>query len=155
MKLYDGTIIPTNRTLTAEDRDRRLNRCYRPYDAALDRLAARYADTIIVSVHSFTPQFRGRALRPWHVGILFAEDTRLARPLIDGLRKDPHLVVGENEPYTGALDGDALDRHAVAKHRPHALIELRNDLIKSEAEQVAWAKRLAPILEQAAQDAGL
>ncbi|MEM6482455.1 MAG: N-formylglutamate amidohydrolase [Pseudomonadota bacterium] len=155
MKLYDGTIVPANRHLTEEEKNWRLDRCYRPYDSALDRLAGRHTDTIIVSVHSFTPQFRGRALRPWHVGILFAQDERLSRPLIDRLREDSHLVVGENEPYTGALAGDALDRHAVSKGRPHALIELRNDLIETEAQQVDWAKRLAPILEQAAQDSGL
>ncbi|MEM9844714.1 MAG: N-formylglutamate amidohydrolase [Pseudomonadota bacterium] len=155
MKLYDGTIIPANRVITEQGKTERLERCYRPYDAALDRLAIRQNDTILVSIHSFTPQFRGRAPRPWHVGILFAEDERLSRPLIDRLQEDPRLVVGENEPYTGALAGDALDRHAVSKGRPHALIELRNDLIKTEAEQVAWARRLAPVLLQAAEDAGL
>lgn len=155
MKLYDGTIIPTNRHLTIEDKQERLDRCYRPYDAALDRLAARHSDTIIVSVHSFTPQFRGRAPRPWHIGVLFAEDERLSRPFIDRLREDTELVVGENEPYTGALDGDALDRHAVSKGRPHVLIEIRNDLIKTDAQQVSWAKRLAPVLQQAALDGGV
>lgn len=155
MKLYDGTIIPANRHLTEEERLERLARCYRPYDKALDRLAARHSQTIIVSVHSFTPQFRGRDPRPWHVGILFAKDERLSRPLIDRLRQDKQLIVGENEPYTGALAGDALDRHAVQKGRPHALIELRNDLIATEEEQVRWAKRLSPMLLQAAKDGGL
>ena len=111
--------------------------------------------TCASSSSRFTPQFRGRAPRPWQIGILFAGDERLSRPLIDRLRDDPHLVVGENEPYTGALEGDALDRHAVSKGRPHALIEVRNDLIQTEEQQVAWAKRLAPALVQAAQGAGL
>lgn len=155
MKLYDGTVIPGNAKADAAERERRLNSCYRPYHDALASLAARQAETVIVSIHSFTPQFRGRAPRPWHVGILYASDERLTRPLIDRLRAEPDLCVGENEPYTGALEGDAIDRHAIAHGRPNVLIELRNDLIATSADQVAWAQRLAPILEAAATDGGV
>jgi predicted N-formylglutamate amidohydrolase len=155
MKLYDGTIIPGNRHAGDAEREMRLNACYRPYHSALADLAARQDNTIIVSVHSFTRQFRGRPPRPWQVGILYAEDERLTRPLITRLNEEPDLCVGENEPYTGKLQGDAIDRHATAQGRGNVLIELRNDLIAAPEDQVAWASRLAPILEQAALDGGL
>lgn len=155
MRLYDGTIIPANRHVGPDEAARRLARHYRPYHEALAGLAARRADTALVSVHSFTPQLRGRAPRPWHVGVLFARDDRLARPLIARLRAAGDLCVGENEPYSGHLPGDALDRHATAAGRPNVLIELRNDLIETPKAQAAWAARLAPVLVAALADTGL
>jgi predicted N-formylglutamate amidohydrolase len=149
MKLYDGTIIPANRHVDADEVARRLDRLYRPYHAALTRLAARRADTVIVAIHSFTPCLRARAPRPWHVGVLYApRDARLSRRLIARLQAEADLCVGDNEPYAGALPGDAIDRHAVQQGRHNTLIELRNDLIGDAAGQKAWASRLAPILAE-------
>lgn len=155
MKLYDGTIIPANRHADAEEIERRLNRLYRPYHTALAQMAARQADTIIVSVHSFTRQLQGRPPRPWHVGVLYAADERLSRPLLARLRCEADLCIGENEPYGGHLPGDAIARHAIAHQRPNVLIEIRNDLIETEEHQIAWARRIAPMLEEAAETAGL
>lgn len=156
MKLYDGTVIPANRHAGAEELERRMERLYRPYHAAYAALAARRPDTVICAVHSFTPQLQGRPSRPWQVGILYSHrDTRLARPLIDRLRAEPGLCIGDNQPYLGHLDGDAIDRHALTPGRPNVLVELRNDLIGTAAEQAAWAARLAPILEEVLAASGL
>ena len=148
MKLYDGTIIPGNRHVGAAEVERRLDMLYRPYHDALSALAARRADTVIVAVHSFTPCLRGRAPRPWHVGVLYSQDDdRLSQRLIARLAAEPDLCVGDNEPYAGALPGDAIDRHALRAGRHNTLIEVRNDLIADPAGQVAWAARLTPMLE--------
>ncbi len=147
MKLYDGTLIPANRHADAAERERRLALFHRPYHAALAKLVARPA-SLLLSIHSFTPQLRGHPPRPWQIGVLYAHDDRLARPLIDMLRAEPDLIVGDNEPYTGYLPGDAVDRHALQHGRPNILIELRNDLIADAPGQQAWAMRLAPILER-------
>jgi len=155
MRLYDGTVIPANRGVDGAEIERRLAAFWRPYDAELDRLVKRRADTIFVAVHSFTPRLVGRGDRPWQIGILHAADDRFARPLIDRLRREPDLCVGENEPYGGHLPGDAVDRHAIANGVPNVLIELRNDVIATERDQHAWADRLAPILEEALAEAGL
>ena len=155
MKLYDGTIIPGNRHADEDELQKRLNRCYRPYHTALAEMAARQADTVIVSVHSFTRQLNGRDPRPWHVGVLYAADERLTRPLVARLRQERDLCIGENEPYGGHLPGDAIARHAIAYERPNVLLEVRNDLIEAEGDQVAWGQRLAPMLEEAAERAGL
>ncbi|TMM52860.1 N-formylglutamate amidohydrolase [Sulfitobacter sabulilitoris] len=146
MKLYDGTLIPGNRHADAAERERRLDLCYRPYHAALADLAAR-PGTVIVSVHSFTPQLRGRPPRPWQIGVLYADDRRFADPLMAHLAAEPDLTLGDNEPYTGRMRGDTMDRHALRHGRPHVLIELRNDLIAEDYGQTAWADRMAPILE--------
>lgn len=149
MKLYDGSIIPANRHIDAAEVERRLVTLYRPYHAAYARLAARRKDTVIVAVHSFTPCLRRRCARPWHVGVLYSHlDQRLSQPLIKRLQAEPGLCVGDNEPYAGHLPGDAIDRHALQTGRLNTLIELRNDLIATEAGQVAWADRLAPVLAE-------
>lgn len=147
MKLYDGTPIPGNRHAGPAERARRLALFHRPYHDALAGLMAR-PGAILLAVHSFTPRLKGRPPRPWEVGILSAADRRLADPLIAMLRAQG-LTVGDNEPYTGALPGDSVDRHALRHGRPNALVEIRNDLIAAPEGQRAWAARLAPVLRAA------
>ena len=150
MKLYDGTIIPANRHAGPAEVQERLARLYRPYHAALARLAARQADTVIVAIHSFTPCLQGRPPRPWQVGVLYGDhDDRLSRPLIAALQAAGDLCVGDNEPYAGYLPGDAIDQHALQPGRHNTLIEVRNDLIATPAGQLEWARRLAAVLPQA------
>ena len=151
MRLYDGTVIPANRLIDRAEVDRRLEAYHRPYhraiDAALDRLRVAGRAPAIVSIHSFTPQLRGRPPRPWQVGVLWHRDGRIALPLIARLR-DEGLCVGDNEPYSGELEGDTLSRHGTRTGLPHVLIEIRQDLIGDMAGQRGWAERLAPILIQ-------
>lgn len=147
MQLYDGTIIPANRHIGSAQVEDRLDRLYRPYHAAYADLAARRADTVILAIHSFTPCLKGRPPRPWHVGVLYSHlDERLSKPLIARLMAETDLCIGDNEPYAGHLPGDAIDRHALAKGRHNTLIEVRNDLIGTAAQQAHWADRLGPIL---------
>ena len=151
MRLSDGAVIPGNRTLSAEERATRIGRFYRPYHAAIaeliDLALARGIVPILLSVHSFTHAWRGSP-RPWHAGVLWDQDPRLARPLIAALAADPALVVGDNQPYTGHLKGDCMWRHGTSRGLAHALIEIRQDLIASEAGQAEWAGRLAEAMRR-------
>ncbi len=149
MQLYDGTLIPANKGITDDLIFERLNRCYRPYHHEVASYAARRDDTVIVSMHSFTAQFRGRPHRPWHCGLLYADDTRLSLPLIELLQNIPGLVVGANKPYSGHLEGDTIFRHALQIRRQNTLIEIRNDLIETDTGQVEWANRFAELLPRA------
>ncbi|WP_438992379.1 N-formylglutamate amidohydrolase [Lentibacter sp.] len=149
MKLYDGTIIPANRHADEVEKERRLDACYRPYHTALTDLLRPRHDAALLSLHSFTPQLAGRPKRPWHLGILHADDRRLCDPLLDQLQLDPSLCVGRNEPYGGHLPGDTVDRHAIAQGRHNTLVEIRNDLIQTDEQQAQWAARLAPVLQNA------
>ncbi|ANN56496.1 N-formylglutamate amidohydrolase [Mesorhizobium loti NZP2037] len=150
-QLYDGTVVPGNYPIAPEERERRLDRFYRPYHDAVGAMIASVAQAsgrapFIFSVHSFTPVMQGRQ-RPWHVGILWDLDDRVARPLIDMLAQDKNLIVGDNEPYDGALRGDTMFRHAIVNGYAHALIEIRQDLIADQQGALAWAERLAPIVD--------
>ncbi|WP_424969973.1 N-formylglutamate amidohydrolase [Dinoroseobacter sp. S76] len=149
MRLYDGSIIPGNRHADATERARRITDWHRPYHKAVGALLARHPEALLVSIHSFTPQLRGRAPRPWHIGVLYAEDARLARPFLAAAQDEPDLCIGDNKPYSGHLPGDTMDRHGVQPGRPHVLIELRNDLISTPETQAAWGLRLAGLLRAA------
>ncbi len=150
-QLYDGTIIPGNYPLTAEERKNRIDRFYLPFHNAVAKTVSGVEDAIgqaplIIAIHSFTPSLLGRR-RPWEVGVLWDIDSRAAAPLIEALRADGELTVGDNEPYDGAYPGDTMHRHATTRGFPYALIEIRQDLIAGEAGATAWAERLAPMLE--------
>jgi predicted N-formylglutamate amidohydrolase len=150
-QLYDGTVIPGNYPMAPEERERRLDRFHRPYHDAVDALVASVAAAsghapFLCSIHSFTPRMQGVA-RPWHAGVLWDKDPRAPLPLIEMLGEDKNLVVGDNEPYDGALRGDTMFRHAIAKGFAHVLIEIRQDLIAHEAGAEEWAARLAPMVD--------
>jgi predicted N-formylglutamate amidohydrolase len=150
MRLSDGAIVPGNARIDAAEVERRAARFSRPYHHAitdtLDRMLATGAVPVIISLHSFTPEMKGRA-RPWHVGVLWDTDPRLPVPLLESLRADPGLIVGDNEPYDGALEGDTMSRHCTARGFAHALIEVRQDLIADDPAAQHWGEKLAAILD--------
>ena len=137
--------------MSETEREKRLDAFHRPYQNAVGCLVASVAAAsgkapFLLSIHSFTPVMQGH-VRPWHAGVLWDMDHRAAWPLIEMLAADPALVVGDNEPYDGALRGDTMFRHAIVNGFAHALIEIRQDLIADEAGALNWAERLAPIVD--------
>jgi predicted N-formylglutamate amidohydrolase len=151
MKLSDGSIIPGNRDADRAEVARRIAAWHAPYHAAitceLDRIGN---GAVVLSLHSFTPSWK-KVPRPWEVGILYDRDARLAAPLMARLT-EAGFVMGDNEPYTGALDGDTLNIHGTRRGLPHVLIEIRQDLIADDAAAVQFAARLKPILDAALSD---
>jgi predicted N-formylglutamate amidohydrolase len=149
MRLADGAVVPGNAALDEAGIEARIARFYRPYDeaigAAIEKSLAAGITPTIISIHSFTPTMHGKA-RPWHCGLLFDVDDRIASPLTAALATDKSLVVGANQPYDGALEGDTLDRHAGRPGLANVLVEIRQDLITARADAEAWAMRLATAL---------
>jgi predicted N-formylglutamate amidohydrolase len=150
MRLSDGAVVPGNRDVDEDERARRIARFHQPYHHAV---AAAVAETkaqghvpFLVSIHSFTPVWRGWQ-RPWHVGILWDRDEQVARAMIRGFLAQGDLVVGDNEPYHGALEGDTLNTHGTKAGLPHALIEVRQDLIAAKTGVDEWVERVAKVIE--------
>jgi len=153
MKLSDRAIIAGNANADAAEIAKRVRLYYQPYHDSIEREIARVERAgvapVLISVHSFTPEWRGFK-RPWHVGILWSDkDPRLAQFMLVHLRRETDLVVGDNEPYSGELEGDCMDQHAVARGFAHVLIELRQDLVDTPSKAQGWAARLQPILQAA------
>jgi len=150
--LSERTVIPANQDLDADERAYRVREVYEAFHGVVDafvtpRVTAGQTRSI-VSIHSFTPVYRD-VPRPWHIGLIHDRDARLARSVEAGLRKDPALVVGMNEPYSPAdRVFHTLERHAERRGLAPLMIEIRNDLIRTEDGQIAWAHRLAPLLEE-------
>jgi predicted N-formylglutamate amidohydrolase len=152
-EVSDGTLVPANRDLDPAEIRRRLQLSFVPYHRAVARQIARLRRRVdapaVVSVHSFTPEMGGFA-RPWQIGILWTEDDRLARPTIDGLRRDPALSVGDNQPYTGWFPvAYSIPFHARRTGLPHVTFEVRQDLVETAAGAGEWARRISGVLRDA------
>ncbi|MBT3330882.1 MAG: N-formylglutamate amidohydrolase [Rhodospirillaceae bacterium] len=149
----DGVEIPANANLDQLERTRRIDDYFHPYhneiSGRIDAHQIQGRAPALVSIHSFTPVMDGFQ-RPWHVGMLWDQDHRLATPVVRELRRDPELVVGENEPYDGSNPpGYALQAHAAENDLPIAVFEIRQDLIATEPDAERWAHILAKALRPA------
>jgi predicted N-formylglutamate amidohydrolase len=153
MRYSDGAIVPGNALVDAAEIALRRKRYWAPYRetvaATVEAMLASGEPPALISIHSFTPVWRGHPRR-WKVGVLWDRDDRIAAPLLAALAREPDLgaaAVGDNEPYDGALAGDTVDAVATARGLTNALIEVRQDLIAAEAGAEAWAGRLARLLK--------
>jgi len=152
-EVSDNTEIKGNQNMSSEHRNRRIHSFYTPYRKAIDNMLNRFRKKGIVpafiSIHSFTPQMAGFE-RPWHTGMLWDKDPRIPVPLMENLRAHPDgFNIGDNEPYSGKHPADyTIDHHAEAAGLPHVSIEIRQDLVNTEA----GAERWATILDDALRD---
>ena len=150
-EVSDNTIIEGNQNMSPEHRNQRIHNFYTPYRKAIDAMLHGFREKEIVpafiAIHSFTPQMAGFA-RPWHVGVLWDKDPRIPVPLMDNLRAHPdRFNIGDNEPYSGKHPADyTIDHHAEAAGIPHVSIEIRQDLVNTEAGAERWATILADAL---------
>jgi predicted N-formylglutamate amidohydrolase len=152
-EVSDDTVVPGNRRLTKEQVEARAEACFWPYhrevDRLLDDMTAGGRKVCLLVVHSFTPVMKSFA-RPWHVGVLWNDDPRLPAPLLAELRRDPELVVGDNEPYSARASYEyTLNAHARARAIPHCSLEVRQDLMGTPDDARAWGRRLAPAIGRA------
>lgn len=155
-EISDGVLVPGNRNLSAADVDARIAEIFTPYHNAVAELVEtarqRVSAPALVSIHSFTPVMKG-AERPWHIGVLFGPDARLAHKLISVLSKNSDICVGENKPYSGYdLFGCTVETHAIPKGYPNVLLEIRQDLIDTQHGAEHWAGVIATALQEVLAD---
>ena len=153
LTLSDGTPIPGNMGITAGEVERRIENLFKPYhyaiSGALDRIRQGGMVPVFVAIHSFTPKLNGSS-RPWHFGVLWDEDARIARPLIEALRADSDIIVGDNEPYSARDHFDfSQEFHASSAGLPSALVEIRSDLIQDQSGVEFYAELLGSAMETA------
>jgi predicted N-formylglutamate amidohydrolase len=148
----EDLVIPGNQHVTPEQAAQRADTFFWPYHkaaaSALAGFRSRSVVPAVISVHSFTPSFHG-VERPWHIGVLWDRDGRIALPLLEVLRSMPGLCVGDNEPYNARQpEGYSMETHAEAAGYPHVLIEIRQDLIESYDGAIEWAVRVEDALSE-------
>ncbi|MEM7173567.1 MAG: N-formylglutamate amidohydrolase [Pseudomonadota bacterium] len=146
----EETEIPGNKALSPAEAAARAREIHRPYHdtivAALDARATAMVPTILIAMHSFTPRFKGQD-RPWHIGLLYNRDDRVARASETILAEEAGLVVGDNEPYAISDEGDyTIPVHGEQRGIPHLEFEIRQDLISHDAGVSEWADRITELL---------
>ena len=157
-EVSETTAIPGNAGLTAAEREARIALSWRPFHNAIDEVVAERLrdgrETRLVSVHSFTPVYKGVS-RPWHIGIIHDEDGRLASPLVAALHALEGVTVGVNEPYSPEdRVYFTLEHHGRSRGLPCAMIEIRNDEISAQTGQRKWADLLTGIFAELEPEAG-
>jgi predicted N-formylglutamate amidohydrolase len=155
--ISDGWEIPGNAQLTRAEAAARRGEIFDPYHARigaeLDARRARGLHTLLVLVHSFTPRMGG-ADRPWHVAVLHMGDSPASSAMLDLLRGESGLVVGDNEPY--AMDGTDYTApfHAHRRGLDAVELEVRQDLLQDAASADRMAALLGRLLARLAVYAG-
>jgi predicted N-formylglutamate amidohydrolase len=142
-----GMIVPGNRSISAADRSMRAAAFFHPYHRAiaevLDQRSTDGRPSVLISVHSFTPDLNG-SHRPWQVAFSHGRDARLALLLLEAFAADGGFVVGHNQPYSVDDTTDyTIPVHGERRGLPHVLIEIRQDLLTTAAQCAGWAERLA------------
>ncbi len=148
--------IPANADLTPQQRQDRIDSVYRPFCAGLSNQIQSHRKTLrlMVTVHSFTPVYHGKP-RSVELGLLHGEDDRFAQAMMASAPVDLKFETRLNEPYSAA-DGVAhtLDAQAKPNGLLNVMIEIRNDLIRTEDQQKAMAACLVPWISRTLNDFG-
>lgn len=148
--------IPGNRDLSDAERARRISDIHDPFRDALHDVIGRFASPpVLITVHSFTPLYRGRS-RDVEIGLIHDTDDRLARAMLGCARTHTHRSVRLNDPY-GPEDGVTytLRAHALPIGAVNVMLEIRNDLIRDTTSQAALAALLAEWIAAACADIGV
>ena len=150
-EISEYTPIPGNRALSADAKQARVAAIFTPYHDRIGHLLDARANrrTVLIAMHSFTPSFKGES-RAMQVGMLYNKDVRLAGILLNLLRQEGDLVVGDNAPYAITKDSDyGVPTHGEQRGLPHVEVEIRQDLITTAEGQDAWAQRLVRLFTAA------
>ena len=151
-EISELTPIPGNTGLNDSQKTARVTEIFQPYhdriETELDRRQRSGRPVTLIAMHSFTPVFMGVA-RPWHAGVLYNRDARLAHVLMALLKREPGLMIGDNEPYSVTDASDyTIPVHGEQRGLHHVAFEIRQDLIAGAKGQQEWGALLARSLPQ-------
>lgn len=158
-EISDNIEIPANKQLSPDQVIQRENALFWPYHNTVTEQINKIQDKgrtpIILSIHSFTPEYRGYK-RPWHIGVLWDQEKRISEPLIESLQSEPDICIGDNEPYHARNPlGFTMDVHCERNGHPHVLLEIRQDLINDNEKAENWAQLIHRHLAAVLQHTGL
>jgi predicted N-formylglutamate amidohydrolase len=145
--------IPGNIGLTALQIGARRREIFDPYHRRirelLDQRQALGRRVILVAQHSMTDVYKSDR-RKMHAAVLYNRDRRFAAVVLKMLRRERHLIIGDNEPYFVSDETDyTIPHHAEARSLLHVEIEIRQDLVSDAAGQAEWGARIAGVLQDA------
>jgi len=148
-EVSDGHHIQGNQNLKDDEVNDRIKRFYTPFHDQTDLLIKQKSKNdhapIIFNMHSFTPEMAGFK-RPWHTGMLWNKDKRVASALIERL-SDRGFTVGDNQPYSGQELNHTMNTHGTQHGFPHVNIEIRQNEINHQAGIDKWSRILGEDLK--------
>lgn len=141
--------IPGNHALSAADREARVAQYYAPFHQLLQKTLEARPNAAVVTIHSFTPVYNGMP-RDFDIGVLHDKDARFADAMLGLTDQQDRYDVRRNAPY-GPQDGvtHTLKTHALPQRRLNVMIEMRNDVIATQADQTAMAGQFADWIPEA------
>lgn len=142
-EISHGVIIPANRSLDGRQRADRVRRYYDPFHTAVDRTLAAQPAAMLLSIHSFTPDYAGR---DFEVGVLFDDHQEHADRFAADL-EEVGFCVRMNQPYSG-FDGLIFSArsHGVKFGRTYLEIEVNNRLLRDDTGVDRVARGIAAAL---------
>lgn len=150
----DESVIPGNLNLSSAQRQNRIDQFYTPYHTELGAQLDQLDDPLVLSIHSFTPQPRAGARRMTDIGLLVKHDTETAARFKQGFEAlDQGFNIGMNKPYSAYDLNYTVDAHVAPRRLRHLAIEIRQDLVETEAGIAKisnlMADRLEPLIDRA------
>lgn len=146
-EISDHTVVPGNLDLNGTQRNARIEHIYTPFHNCIDGLISRLLPTLLISIHSFTPNMNGLD-RPWDIGLLFKKDRTTGPSLKRALyKRRPGLSIAFNQPYSLDYESDhTVPVHGEARGLSNVLIEIRNDHLLTSGGRASWGELLADCL---------
>ncbi len=147
----ENSPISFNQKLSSCDIRARMTRFFDPFHAAVDDVLTKrtaFSQPMrLLSVHSFTPVYRGH-IREVEVGVLFNAHDDLAYQLARRIRSQ-QFVCELNQPYSGKPPNGLIysaDSHGQHHQIPYLELEVRQDLIGTPKKARNVATRIARAL---------
>ncbi len=148
--ISDGTTIPFNHHLSAQQKAARINAIFKPYHNAIAKICDDCEPPIMamVAIHSFSPQLRNQPPRRWHGDLISRTSIDVARDLRCLLQVErPDLQFGVNSIFAVTDTSDYTIRsHAETRGLQALSIEIRNDLLTNDDNILYWGRLLAKCL---------
>ncbi|MBL4870176.1 MAG: N-formylglutamate amidohydrolase [Robiginitomaculum sp.] len=146
-EISDGTKIPSNQDLSSNERQLRIAQYYEPYHQALENLidetVNQFNDPLIISIHSFTTKPASGTRRELDIGILWKIDEDNAVAVKDAIERVHPYKIGLNEPYSALKLNHTMDQHVIPRGLRHITLEIRQDLIDTDAGATKMAEHLS------------
>jgi len=149
-KTSDSTAIPGNQNLSQAERTTRIDQYYEPYhqalEAQLDQAVKRFADPLVISIHSFTAKPNTGKARALDIGLLWKVDEAKALALKVEIETVHPYIIDMNVPYSALKLNHSMDRHVIPRGLRHITLEIRQDLIDNKTKADKVAKHLTKAL---------
>ena len=141
-----GIRVPGNARVGPAEREKRLERHYKPYHTAIHHLLEEGWHRVLVSVHTFSQELDS-AKGDFDIGIRFNDYESLAEDFARRLT-DANFSVRMNEPLSGRSEIiSSAQRHGTRHGIAYFEIVINQGLVSSRRAALTIGQRLTPVVQ--------